>query len=82
MTFEIEHFVALVVKNPRANAADMRDAVLSLSREGPLEKETAARSSILVWRSPWTEEPGGLRSWWTHRESDTTESYLAVALAS
>ena len=29
-------------------------------------------SSILVWRTPWTEEPGGL-SPWGHKESDTTE---------
>ena len=28
----------------------------------PLEKETAAHSSILAWRTPWTEEPGGLQS--------------------
>ena len=34
--------------------------VLSLGREDPLEKETAARSSILAWKIPWTEEPGGL----------------------
>ena len=32
----------------------------------------ATHSSILVWRSPWTEEPGGL-SPWGHKESDTTE---------
>ena len=29
-------------------------------REGPLEKEMATHSSILAWRIPWTEEPGGL----------------------
>ena len=28
----------------------------------PFEKEIAAHSSILAWRSPWTEEPGGLQS--------------------
>ena len=31
------------------------------------------RSSILAWRIPWTEEPGGLYSPWGHKESDTTE---------
>ena len=36
--------------------------VRSLSREGPLEKEMATHSSILAWRIPWTEEPGGLQS--------------------
>ena len=30
--------------------------------EGHLEKETATHFSILVWRIPWTEEPGGLQS--------------------
>ena len=36
--------------------------VQSLSREDPLEKEMATHSSILAWRIPWTEEPGGLQS--------------------
>ena len=34
--------------------------VWSLGWEDPLEKETATHSSILAWRVPWTEEPGGL----------------------
>ena len=33
-----------------------------LSWENPLEKEMATHSSILVWKIPWTEEPGGLQS--------------------
>ena len=36
--------------------------VPSLGREDPLEKEMATRSSILAWRVPRTEEPGGLQS--------------------
>ena len=36
--------------------------VQSLGREDPLEKEMATHSSILAWRIPWTEEPGGLES--------------------
>ena len=36
--------------------------VRSPGQEDPLEKETAAHSSILAWRIPWTEEPGGLQS--------------------
>ena len=36
--------------------------VLSLGWEDPLEKEMAAHSSILAWKIPWTEEPGGLQS--------------------
>ena len=34
----------------------------SLGRKDPLEKEMATHSSILAWRIPWTEEPGGLQS--------------------
>ena len=36
--------------------------VQSLGREDTLEKEMATHSSILAWRIPWTEEPGGLQS--------------------
>ena len=48
-----------VVKNLSANA---EATVKSLSQEDPLEKEMATHSSILAWRIPWTEEPGGLQS--------------------
>ena len=36
--------------------------VRSLNQEDPLEEEMATRSSILAWKIPWTEEPGGLLS--------------------
>ena len=36
--------------------------VRSLGQEDPLEKEMATHTSILAWRIPWTEEPGGLQS--------------------
>ena len=36
--------------------------VSSLGEEDPLEEEMATHSSILAWRIPWTEEPGGLQS--------------------
>ena len=36
--------------------------VRSLGQEDALEKEMATHFSILVWRIPWTEEPGGLQS--------------------
>ena len=39
----------------------------SLSQEEPLEEGMATHSSIFVWRIPWTEEPGGLQSIWSHR---------------
>ena len=35
--------------------------VQSLGQEGPLEKEMATHSTILAWKIPWTEEPGGLQ---------------------
>ena len=41
--------------------------VPSLSREDPLEEGMATHSSILAWRIPWTEEPGGLQSMGSHR---------------
>ena len=43
--------------------------VRSLGREDPLEKEMATHSSILAWRIPWTEEPGGLQSTGSRRVS-------------
>ena len=36
--------------------------VQSLGQEDPLEEGMAIHSSILAWRTPWTEEPGGLQS--------------------
>ena len=36
--------------------------VRSLGREDPLEKGMETHSSILAWRIPWTEEPGGLHT--------------------
>ena len=45
--------------------------VRSLGWEDPLEKGMATHSSILAWKIPWTEEPGGLQSMGS-QESDTT----------
>ena len=39
-----------------------RDAGSTLSQEDAPEEETATHSSMLAWRIPWTEEPGGLQS--------------------
>ena len=36
--------------------------VQSLGQEDPLEKEMATQPSMLAWRIPWTEEPGGLQT--------------------
>ena len=53
--------VVLVVKNPLANAGDIRDTVSTPGwGRPPPEEEMATRFSILAWESPWTEEPGGL----------------------
>ena len=43
-------------------AAMQETQVGSLGWEDPLEKEVATYSSILAWKIPWTEEPGGLQS--------------------
>ena len=51
--------VAQMAKNP---PAIQETRVQSLSWEDPLEKGMTTHSSILVWRIPWTEEPGGLQS--------------------
>ena len=48
----------LVIENLTADEGD----ILSLGQEGPLEEGMATHSSILAWRVPWTEEPGGLQS--------------------
>ena len=42
--------------------AKQETQVPSLGWEDPLEKGMATHSSILAWRIPWTEEPGGLQS--------------------
>ena len=41
--------------------------VRSLGWEDPLEKGKATHSSILTWRTPWSEEPGGLQSMGSQR---------------
>ena len=51
--------MAQMVKNlPTMQETRLR----SLGREEPPEKGMATHSSILAWRTPWTEEPGGLQS--------------------
>ena len=51
-----------MVKNPPDNAGDTEIWAPSLSQEDPLEEGMATHSSILAWRDPGTEEPGGLQS--------------------
>ena len=54
--------MALGIKNPLMQ-------IQSLGWEDPLGWKIATHSRILAWKTPWTEEPGGLQS----MESDTTE---------
>ena len=61
--------VAQTVKNLPAVQVSR---VQSLSWEDPLEKGMATHSSILAWRIPWTEEPGGLQSM-GHKELNVTK---------
>ena len=51
-------------KKSTCNAGDMS---LIPGLEDPLEEEIITHSSILAWRIPWTEEPGGLQSMWLQR---------------
>ena len=53
--------------------------VQSLGREDPLEKEMATHSSILAWRVPWTEEPGGLQSMGLQRVRYNSATSLSIA---
>ena len=70
----MEHFIppknkAQSVKNlPAMQETQVR----SLGQEDPPEKEMANHCSILAWKIPWTEEPGGLQSMGC-KESNTTE---------
>ena len=50
---------------------DQEVQVSYLDWEDPQEKELATHLSILVWKIPWTEEPGGIQSMGS-QESDTT----------
>ena len=53
--------MAQTVKNLPAK---QETQVRSLGQEDPLKKGMTTHSSTLVWRIPWTEEPGGLQSTW------------------
>ena len=54
--------------------------VRSLGQEDPLEKEMATHSSILAWRIPWTEEPGGLQSTGSQRVGHDWATSLSPSL--
>ena len=56
-----------MTKNLPANAGDARDKVESFVWDDPLEEDRATHSSILVWRIPWTGEPGWVQSMGSQR---------------
>ena len=63
-SFSPDFLASLVAQqeNPPAMQEPQETQVQSLSQEDPLEKGMAAHSSILVWKIPWTIEPGGKES--------------------
>ena len=61
------HYINIIFELVKAQMVKNLPAMLetwvqSLSREDTLEKGMAVHLSILAWRIPWTEEPGGLQS--------------------
>ena len=58
------------VRNPPVK---QETRIRSLGREDPLEEGMATHSSVLAWRIPWTEEPGGLQSIGLQSQTDAAE---------
>ena len=59
-SYPLQYSWASLVAQMVKNLPELRETwVLSQGWEDPLEKATATQSSILAWKSPWTEEPGG-----------------------
>ena len=54
--------ISLVAQMVKDLSAMLENWVQSLGQEDPLEKGVATHSSILAWRIPWAEKPGGLQS--------------------
>ena len=72
---------SLVAQRIKHLPAKQETRVRSLGWEDPLEKEMATHSSILPWRIPWTEEPGGLQSTGFQRVGhDWATSYTWIAI--
>jgi len=72
--------VVLVAKNLPASARRLRDEGPVPGYGDPLDEGMAAHSSVLAWRIPWTEEPGGLQyilsEWVGHDWSNLTGTYF------
>ena len=56
----LKNYASLVAQSIKNLPAGQETRVRSLGQEDPLEKEMATYSSILAWKIPWTEGPGGL----------------------
>ena len=69
-----QQWASLVAQMVKTLTAMQEPWVQYLGQEDPLEEGMVTHSSILAWRIPWTEEPGGLYSPWGRKESDTTEA--------
>ena len=67
MTEQLSLRVSLVAQIVKNLPAMQKTRVQSFGWEDSLEKGTATHSSILAWRIPWTEEPGGLQSMGSQR---------------
>ena len=59
--------VSLVAQRVKCLPIMQETRVRSLGREDPLEKEMATHSSVLAWKIPWTEDPGGATVQLGHR---------------
>ena len=62
LIFKSKSTASLVAQTVKNLPAMQKTWVQSLGQEDPLEKGMATHSSVLAWRIPWTEEPGGLSS--------------------
>ena len=66
--------VAQLVKNPPAKQTQVQ----SMDGEDPLEKGMATHSSILAWKIPLTEEPGGLLPMWLQKSETRLSDYTTT----
>ena len=78
VVFMYNIWASLVAQTEKRQPAMQETWVQSLGCEDPLEKEMAIHFSILAWRISWTEEPGGLPSMGSQKESDTTEQIMCI----
>ena len=68
------------IKNPPANAGDLRDMGSIPDQEDPLEEGMTTHSSILAWRIPWEEESGGLQSMGPQRVRHDFHALILIKL--